>query len=73
MFYGYYAHRAFYFLVELFRNMVEHPDWTMPQVYSESYSKTIHRGFECRHGEVFLELYSYFRGILEEKPSDLGI
>ncbi|XXG89681.1 hypothetical protein AAC387_Pa12g1625 [Persea americana] len=33
--------RAMDFLVELFRNLLEHPDWTMPQVCTDSYGKTL--------------------------------
>ncbi|KAA8550732.1 hypothetical protein F0562_002416 [Nyssa sinensis] len=33
--------RAMDFLVELFRNLLEHADWTMSQVCSDSYSKTL--------------------------------
>lgn len=29
------------FLVELFRNLLAHPDWTMPQVCTDSYGKTL--------------------------------
>ncbi|CAL9202824.1 unnamed protein product [Musa hybrid cultivar] len=33
--------RAMDFLVELFRNLLEHADWTMSQVCTDSYSKTL--------------------------------
>ncbi|KAL9408366.1 hypothetical protein AB3S75_046847 [Citrus x aurantiifolia] len=33
--------RAMDFLVELFRNLFAHPDWTMTQVSTDSYSKTL--------------------------------
>ncbi|KAM7521731.1 hypothetical protein LguiA_011633 [Lonicera macranthoides] len=33
--------RAMDFLLELFRNLLEHPDWTMSQACSDSYSKTL--------------------------------
>lgn len=33
--------RAMDFLVELFRNLLEHPDWSMSQVCTDSYSKTL--------------------------------
>ncbi|XXG44013.1 hypothetical protein AAC387_Pa01g3917 [Persea americana] len=33
--------RAMDFLVELFRNLLAHPDWTMSQVCTDSYSKTL--------------------------------
>ncbi|KAK2643682.1 hypothetical protein Ddye_018877 [Dipteronia dyeriana] len=33
--------RAMDFLVELFRNLVSHPDWTMSQACTDSYSKTL--------------------------------
>ncbi|XP_068654833.1 glycolipid transfer protein 1 [Aristolochia californica] len=33
--------RAMDFLVELFRNLLEHPDWTMSQVCNDSYNKTL--------------------------------
>lgn len=33
--------RAMDFLVELFRNLLEHPDWTMSQACSDSYGKTL--------------------------------
>ncbi|KAK9665768.1 hypothetical protein RND81_14G134700 [Saponaria officinalis] len=33
--------RAMDFLVELFRNLLEHPDWTMSHACTESYSKTL--------------------------------
>lgn len=33
--------RAMDFLVELFRNLLEHQDWTMSQACSDSYSKTL--------------------------------
>lgn len=33
--------RAMDFLVELFRNLLAHPDWTMTQVCTDSYSKTL--------------------------------
>ncbi|PIA36332.1 hypothetical protein AQUCO_03400316v1 [Aquilegia coerulea] len=33
--------RAMDFLVELFRNLLEHKDWTMSQACSDSYSKTL--------------------------------
>ncbi|XP_058094635.1 glycolipid transfer protein 1-like isoform X1 [Magnolia sinica] len=33
--------RAMDFLVELFRNLLEHPDWTMSQVCTDSYGKTL--------------------------------
>ncbi|XP_052171439.1 glycolipid transfer protein 1 [Diospyros lotus] len=33
--------RAMDFLVELFRNLLEHPDWTMSQCCSDSYGKTL--------------------------------
>ncbi|KAJ7550884.1 hypothetical protein O6H91_07G123100 [Diphasiastrum complanatum] len=33
--------RAMDFLVELFRNLVEHPDWTMTQVSTEAYGVTL--------------------------------
>jgi hypothetical protein len=29
------------FLVELFRNLLEHPDWTMSQACTDSYTKTL--------------------------------
>ncbi|KAL5998735.1 Glycolipid transfer protein 1 [Asimina triloba] len=29
------------FLVELFRNLLEHPEWTMSEVCTDSYSKTL--------------------------------
>ena len=33
--------RAMDFLVELFRNLLEHPDWTMSQASTDSYTKTL--------------------------------
>ncbi|KAJ3688927.1 hypothetical protein LUZ61_018091 [Rhynchospora tenuis] len=33
--------RAMDFLVELFRNLVEHPDWSMSKCCTDSYSKTL--------------------------------
>ncbi|KAJ9543225.1 hypothetical protein OSB04_022932 [Centaurea solstitialis] len=33
--------RAMDFIVELFRNLMEHADWTMSQVCSEAYTKTL--------------------------------
>ncbi|KAJ4722743.1 glycolipid transfer protein 1 [Melia azedarach] len=33
--------RAMDFLVELFRNLLAHPDWTMSQVCTDSYTKTL--------------------------------
>ncbi|OVA09011.1 Glycolipid transfer protein domain [Macleaya cordata] len=33
--------RAMDFLVELFRNLLEHPDWTMSQACTDSYTKTL--------------------------------
>lgn len=33
--------RAMDFLVELFRNLLEHPDWTMSQCCTDSYGKTL--------------------------------
>lgn len=33
--------RAMDFLVELFCNLLAHPDWTMPQVCTDSYGKTL--------------------------------
>ncbi|XP_008802174.1 glycolipid transfer protein 1-like [Phoenix dactylifera] len=33
--------RAMDFLVELFRNLLEHPDWTMSQACTDSYGKTL--------------------------------
>ncbi|KAL0927300.1 hypothetical protein M5K25_001462 [Dendrobium thyrsiflorum] len=33
--------RAMDFLVELFRNLLEHPDWAMSQACSDSYNKTL--------------------------------
>lgn len=33
--------RAMDFLVELFHNLLAHPDWTMTQVCTDSYSKTL--------------------------------
>ncbi|KAL5702346.1 Glycolipid transfer protein 1 [Ranunculus cassubicifolius] len=33
--------RAMDFLVELFRNLLEHPDWAMSQACSDAYSKTL--------------------------------
>ncbi|XP_056175318.1 glycolipid transfer protein 1-like [Syzygium oleosum] len=33
--------RAMDFLVELFRNLLTHPDWTMSQACSDSYGKTL--------------------------------
>ncbi|AQK53706.1 Glycolipid transfer protein 1 [Zea mays] len=33
--------RAMDFLVELFRNLLEHPDWTMGQSCTDSYTKTL--------------------------------
>ncbi|KAF8394252.1 hypothetical protein HHK36_020459 [Tetracentron sinense] len=33
--------RAMDFLVELFRNLLEHPDWTMSEACSDSYKKTL--------------------------------
>ncbi|ONK70712.1 uncharacterized protein A4U43_C04F740 [Asparagus officinalis] len=33
--------RAMDFLVALFRNLLEHPDWTMSQACSDSYGKTL--------------------------------
>lgn len=33
--------RAMDFLVELFRNLVDHPDWSMSQACTDSYSKTL--------------------------------
>ncbi|KAH7652324.1 Glycolipid transfer protein [Dioscorea alata] len=33
--------RAMDFLVELFRNLVEHHDWAMPQACTDSYAKTL--------------------------------
>jgi len=33
--------RAMDFLVELFRNLLEHPDWTMTQACTDSYTKTL--------------------------------
>ncbi|XP_058101562.1 glycolipid transfer protein 1-like [Magnolia sinica] len=33
--------RAMDFLVELFRNLLEHPDWTMSQACTDSYNKTL--------------------------------
>ncbi|XP_010522469.1 PREDICTED: glycolipid transfer protein 1 [Tarenaya hassleriana] len=33
--------RAMDFLVELFRNLLAHPDWTMSQVCGDSYQKTL--------------------------------
>lgn len=36
-----YVFRAMDFLVELFRNLLEHGDWAMSQACSDSYSKTL--------------------------------
>ncbi|KAJ1702000.1 Glycolipid transfer protein-like [Rhynchospora pubera] len=33
--------RAMDFLVELFKNLLEHPDWTMSQACTDSYEKTL--------------------------------
>lgn len=33
--------RAMDFLVELFRNLIEHPDWTMAQTCTDSYNKIL--------------------------------
>lgn len=33
--------RAMDFLVELFRNLLQHPDWAMSQVCADSYTKTL--------------------------------
>ncbi|XP_042516321.1 glycolipid transfer protein 1-like [Macadamia integrifolia] len=33
--------RAMDFLLELFRNLLEHPDWTMSQACTDSYNKTL--------------------------------
>jgi hypothetical protein len=33
--------RAMDFLVELFRNLLEQPDWTMTQACTDSYTKTL--------------------------------
>ncbi|XP_047945222.1 glycolipid transfer protein 1-like [Salvia hispanica] len=33
--------RAMDFIVELFRNLVEHQDWSMSQVYNDAYAKTL--------------------------------
>lgn len=33
--------RAMDFLVELFRNLMEHPDWKMSQACAEAYGKTL--------------------------------
>uniref|UniRef100_A0ACD5YVM2 Uncharacterized protein n=1 Tax=Avena sativa TaxID=4498 RepID=A0ACD5YVM2_AVESA len=33
--------RAMDFLVELFRNLLDHPDWTMGQACTDSYTKTL--------------------------------
>ncbi|GFP83378.1 pleckstrin homology domain-containing family a member 8 [Phtheirospermum japonicum] len=33
--------RAMDFLVELFRNLAEHQDWSMCQVYNDAYGKTL--------------------------------
>ncbi|KAK9289159.1 hypothetical protein L1049_017633 [Liquidambar formosana] len=33
--------RAMDFLVELFRNLIEHPDWAMSQACTDSYGKTL--------------------------------
>jgi hypothetical protein len=33
--------RAMDFLVELFRNLLEHPDWTMSQACTDSYTRTL--------------------------------
>ncbi|RVW26555.1 Glycolipid transfer protein 1 [Vitis vinifera] len=33
--------RAMEFLVELFHNLLQHPDWTMSQVCTDSYGKTL--------------------------------
>ncbi|KAL3531211.1 hypothetical protein ACH5RR_010533 [Cinchona calisaya] len=33
--------RAMDFLVELFRNLMEQPDWTMPQACTDAYTKTL--------------------------------
>ncbi|KAI3867850.1 hypothetical protein MKW92_039025 [Papaver armeniacum] len=33
--------RAMDFLVELFRNLIDHPDWTMSQACTDSYTKTL--------------------------------
>ncbi|XP_057781492.1 glycolipid transfer protein 1-like [Salvia miltiorrhiza] len=33
--------RAMDFIVELFRNLSEHQDWSMSQVYNDAYSKTL--------------------------------
>ncbi|VVA16117.1 PREDICTED: glycolipid transfer [Prunus dulcis] len=33
--------RAMDFLVELFRNLLDHPDWTMSQACTDSYGKTL--------------------------------
>ncbi|KAJ7979834.1 glycolipid transfer protein 1 [Quillaja saponaria] len=33
--------RAMDFLVELFRNLLQHPDWSMSQACTDSYSKTL--------------------------------
>ncbi|RWW75270.1 hypothetical protein BHE74_00016717 [Ensete ventricosum] len=33
--------RAMDFLVEIFRNLLEHPDWSMSKVCTDSYSTTL--------------------------------
>ena len=33
--------RAMDFLVELFRNLLAHPDWTMVEACTDSYGKTL--------------------------------
>lgn len=38
---SYFIFRAMDFLLELFRNLLEHQDWTMSQACSDSYAKTL--------------------------------
>lgn len=51
--------RAMDFLVELFRNLLEHEDWTMPQACADSYQKTLKKWHGWLASSTFSVLFFF--------------
>ncbi|KAL5540915.1 hypothetical protein UlMin_044891 [Ulmus minor] len=51
--------RAMDFLVELFRNLLQHPNWSMAQACSDSYGKTLKKWHGPGARSVFTEVMNH--------------
>ncbi|GMH20472.1 hypothetical protein Nepgr_022313 [Nepenthes gracilis] len=60
--------RAMDFVVQLFRNLLEHPDWSMPKACTDSYKTTLKKW----HGWLGISTFNVIMKIAPDKEKFMG-